>query len=108
MNAVAAEQKEPAVQEVAAAYSATPAETPSLQDVLSLASRLALAEQIELIQFIAAQLSEKTRALVEPQSQEKSRSLHGLLAEYGPGPSAEEIDESRREMLANFPRDDIL
>lgn len=107
MNTDAVEQKESAVQEVAATYSATPTETPSLQDVLSLASRLALAEQIELIQFLAEQLSAKTRTLVEPAPPQKSRSLRGLLADLGPGPTAEEIDESRREMLANFPREDF-
>jgi hypothetical protein len=35
------------------------------------------------------------------------RSLLGLLADLGPAPSAEDIDEARREMWANFPRDDI-
>ena len=30
------------------------------------------------------------------------RSLYGLLAKYGPGPSAEEIDENRREMFRGF------
>lgn len=27
---------------------------------------------------------------------------YGMWAKYGPGPSAEEIDENRREMLQNF------
>jgi hypothetical protein len=35
---------------------------------------------------------------------EPSRSLRGLLAKYGPPPSAEEIDQNRAEMFANFPR----
>ena len=35
------------------------------------------------------------------------RSLRGVLAHLGPAPSAEDIDEVRREMWANFPRDDI-
>ena len=30
------------------------------------------------------------------------KSAYGLLAQYGPGPSEEEIDESRREMLLGF------
>ncbi len=29
----------------------------------------------------------------------------GLLAKYGPGPSAEEIDENRREMFRGFAED---
>jgi hypothetical protein len=38
---------------------------------------------------------------------EPTRSLRGLLAKYGVAPSAEEIDENRAEMLANFPRSDF-
>jgi len=30
------------------------------------------------------------------------RSAYGLLAEYGPAPSAEEIDENRRDMFRGF------
>ena len=36
-----------------------------------------------------------------------SRSFIGLCADLGPAPSAEEIDEARREMWTGFPRDDI-
>jgi hypothetical protein len=35
------------------------------------------------------------------------RSLLGLCADLGPAPSAEDTDEARREMWANFPREDI-
>ena len=35
------------------------------------------------------------------------RSLRGALADLGPGPSAEEIDEARREVWANVPRDEV-
>ncbi len=40
-------------------------------------------------------------------SREPTRSLRGLLAKYGPAPSAEEIHENRIEMFANFPRSDF-
>jgi len=44
----------------------------------------------------------------QPSLAEKpTRSLRGLLAKYGPAPSAEEIDHSRAEMFANFPRSDF-
>jgi hypothetical protein len=33
------------------------------------------------------------------------KSGYGLLAKYGPGPSAEEIDENRREMFRGFGED---
>jgi hypothetical protein len=35
------------------------------------------------------------------------RGFIGLCADLGPAPSAEEMDEARREMWAGFPRDDI-
>jgi len=34
-------------------------------------------------------------------------SLYGIAAHLGPAPSAEEIDEARRDAWANFPRDAI-
>jgi hypothetical protein len=36
---------------------------------------------------------------------EPTRSARGLLAKYGPAPSAEDIDRNRAEMFANFVRD---
>ena len=41
---------------------------------------------------------------VKAAAKEPTRSLRGLLAKYGPAPTADEIDENRSEMLANFPR----
>lgn len=40
-------------------------------------------------------------------AKEPTRSLRGLLAKYGPAPSADEIDQNRAEMLADFPRSDF-
>ena len=44
------------------------------------------------------------RALDENMAQKTriKKSAYGLLAHYGPGPSAEEIDENRREMFRGF------
>jgi hypothetical protein len=39
------------------------------------------------------------------ESQEPFLSGYGMLAGYGPAPSEEEIDESRREMLRGFAED---
>lgn len=33
------------------------------------------------------------------------KSAYGLLAQYGPGPTKEEIDENRREMFRGFAKD---
>jgi hypothetical protein len=35
------------------------------------------------------------------------KSMLGLLANYGPAPSTECIDENRRQMFSSFGRDDI-
>jgi hypothetical protein len=43
----------------------------------------------------------------ETPGKEPTRSLRGLLAKYGHAPSAEEIDQNRAEMFANFPRSDF-
>jgi hypothetical protein len=32
----------------------------------------------------------------------KDKSSYGILAKYGPAPTAEEIDENRKEMFRNF------
>jgi hypothetical protein len=46
--------------------------------------------------------SDPTRFSTKPPA-----SLLGLWAEFGPGPTVEEIDENRAEMLASFGREDI-
>jgi uncharacterized membrane protein len=40
-------------------------------------------------------------------AKERTRSLRGLLAKYGPAPPAQEIEENRAEMLIDFPRSDL-
>jgi len=44
------------------------------------------------------------QALTHPSGHEpkSKKSAYGLLAHVGPGPSAEEIDENRREMFRGF------
>ena len=54
----------------------------------------------EAVDKIIAEATAEMSAKKEP-----TRSARGILAKYGPAPSAEEIDENRAEMFANFPRD---
>ena len=56
----------------------------------------------EAIDRIIAEVASDAGGTKEP-----TRPMRGLLAKYGPAPSAEEIDASRAEMLANFPRDNF-
>ena len=37
----------------------------------------------------------------------RRRSSYGALAHLGQAPSGEEIDDARREVWTNFPRDDV-
>lgn len=41
----------------------------------------------------------------QPAPQKPFISGYGMLAKYGPAPSAEEIDENRREMFRGFAKD---
>jgi hypothetical protein len=56
----------------------------------------------EAVDKIIAEATAEMSAKKEP-----TQSTRGILAKYGPAPSAEEIDENRAEMFANFPRDDF-
>ena len=80
-----------------------PDSTMFLEEAVSLARQLSPLEKVRLIERIASDLERDVSA--SPQT--PSRSLYGVLADLGPAPSAEEIDEARREAWANFPREDI-
>ena len=43
----------------------------------------------------------------EPATKTPKKSLLGIWAPIGPGPSEEEIDQNRAEMFSTFGRDDI-
>ena len=51
-------------------------------------------------QVLERELSIQPEHLTKPM-----KSAYGLLATHGPGPSAEEIDENRREMFRGFGED---
>lgn len=75
----------------------------TLEQVVTLAMRLSSLDKIRLIEQIAPKIEQDLMiAPVKPR-----RSLLGLCADLGPAPSADEIDEARREMWKNFPREDI-
>ncbi len=71
---------------------------PTYDTVIDLARRLSPAERARLIAQIAS-------TLIEEQATPPIQSLRGLLS--GIAPSADEIDEARREMWSNFPREDV-
>ena len=44
-------------------------------------------------------------AAEKKQPQKPKKSAYGILAQYGPGPSEEDIDENRRDMFRGFDED---
>ena len=74
--------------------------TVTLDDVVNLARQLSVVDKIRLIEQIAPQIE---RDIQEATTSRKS--LRGLW--QGLDITPEEIDEVRREMWSNFPREDI-
>ena len=73
----------------------------------SLAAELgakAMAEGVTASIF-ARQVLEQVLFQQSEQNVRPKKSAYGLLAQYGPGPSVEEIDENRREMFRGFAED---
>ena len=81
-------------------------ENVTLEQVLKLARQLSPLEKVQLIEQVIPDLE----APLETLSKRKRplRSARGICADLGPAPSAEEIDEVRKEMFKNFPREDII
>jgi hypothetical protein len=75
----------------------------TLNEVFDLANKLLPRDKFRLIEHMAPEIE---RDLL-PSQPKPRKSLWGLWADLGPAPSAEEIDEARREEWANFPREDI-
>jgi hypothetical protein len=74
-----------------------------LEEVLHLAKQLSPVDKVRLIQELTPDIE---RELVSHQITPR-KSLWGLCADLGQAPSADEIDEARREEWVNFPREDI-
>ena len=73
----------------------------TVDSVLADLLTLSLRERLEVI----ARAAERTENDIPKEPKEQTKSLHGLWK--GVSISSEEIDEARREMWGNFPRDDI-
>jgi hypothetical protein len=75
----------------------------TLEQVFQLAKQLSLSDKVRLIEQLAPEIQRE----LPPNDPHPRRSLWGLCADLGTAPSAEEIDEARRDVWANFPREDI-
>jgi hypothetical protein len=74
--------------------------------LMALAQARGVSPDVLVREALEAILAEGCPAPASPRK-EPTRSLHGFLAKYGSAPSAEEIDQNRAEMFANFPRSDF-
>jgi hypothetical protein len=68
---------------------------------------LARAKGVSADELVREAIGKILSEAAEISPKEPIRSLRGLLAKYGPAPSADEIDQSRAEIMADFPRSDI-
>lgn len=81
---------------------ATTTDEITFDHVLDLAQRLRPIDQARLVARLAPKM-ESLLDQVEPMTTPQPRqSLRGLLADLGPAPSAEDIDEVQQEMWATF------
>jgi hypothetical protein len=72
---------------------------PRFDDVVMDALQLSPVDKVRLIERLASVLQYDVAA----PSAAPRRSLHGILAEYGPAPSDEDIAEARRELWSSGP-----
>lgn len=79
------------------------ASTSELEQAVTLALSLSPLDKVRLVEQVMATLERDLKA----DDAKPRRSLLGVLAHYGPAPSAEDIDKARREMWGDFPREDI-
>jgi len=75
----------------------------SFGEIAALADQLSAIEKVRLIERLTTGLEQQ---LVNEKPKPR-RSIYGIVADLGPAPSAEDIDEVRREVWKNFPRDDF-
>lgn len=75
----------------------------TLEEVLNLIKQLSVVDKVRLIERIPPEI-ERELIAVQPFPR---KSLWGLCADLGQAPSADDIDRTRREEWANFPRNDF-
>lgn len=73
----------------------------SLRTILELTQDLSLLDKVRLVEQMMPQIENELASATKA----PKRSLLGICKDLGPAPSAETIDEARREAWRNFPRD---
>ena len=78
-------------------------ESVTLEQALKLTKQLTSLEKVQLIEKVIPDLEASLEAVGV--GRRSLRSAYGICADLGPAPSAEDIDEMRREVFENFPRE---
>ena len=82
-----------------------PVDEVTFDQVLSLAQRLRPVDQVRLVARLAPKVEWVLEQVEQTTIAQWHKPLRGLLADLGPAPSAEEIDEVQQEMWATFTQD---
>lgn len=77
--------------------------SPDLEVIIAQAILLSPLDKVRLVERVMAGL----KLDLLSSSNEPRRSIYGIFAHLSPAPSAETIDEVRREVWTDFPRKDI-
>ncbi|MFB2979962.1 hypothetical protein [Microseira sp. BLCC-F43] len=75
----------------------------TLQEVVNLVKQLSLVDKVRLIKQVVPEIEKELIA----KSSTPRKSLWGLCADLGKAPSADEIDQVRREEWAILPKGDF-
>ena len=78
-------------------------EAEAFNQAVEMVSKLSPLAQMKIIQKVI----ENLEATVMETDSTPRKNWYGFLADLGSAPSTDDIDETRREMWANFPREDI-
>ena len=74
----------------------------TFDQVLTLAQKLPPVDQIRLLAKLAPNVEWALDQVESSTAEQQRKPLRGLVADLGPAPSAEEIDEVQHEMWASF------
>jgi hypothetical protein len=80
-----------------------PDKTPTLDELIEYAKQLSAFDKLRLVE----ELIPDVKATIAQAPLAPLKSAHGALADLGTAPSAEDIEQSRREMFQDSPRTDV-
>ena len=80
-----------------------PDKTPTLDDLIEYAKQLSAFDKLRLVE----KLIPDVKATIAQGPPAPLKSPHGALADLGTAPSAEDIEQTRREMFQDFPKTNV-